>query len=344
MRVSRSRSCLVAALCALAVLGGAIAGCNGGTNSNDTAATANASTGGPIPDTCTPPGAAPEGFSCLSDAPGVGTVLFDRQLDGHAPAAGDNCSLVPTEGTVERPLGDSGRYYRLHVPEGLSGTVPLLIDLHGGLETAGFAESQTGWSASADERKFIVAYPQAENNYWDAARDSADVEFIRQVVADVATAYCVDPLRIYVDGFSNGALMSQRMACDAADLFAATASLAGTLPTQPFPLAPSAPAGSPCEPSRPIGVAMIGGDFDPFMLTPNDEQSRDFWLAHNGCSGAPVTATDDYGRQDLYTACAGSVQVLWRVLANTTHGWPTDAAGDDLRMRVWNFLAAHNRS
>jgi len=257
-------------------------------------------------------------------------------------SAQTSCSVAPTtglgsfNGTVAvKPLGYTGRWYSLHVPAGITpgSRVPLLIDLHGAGETEDMAEYQTGWSAYADQQKFIVAYGQANANFWGAYQaNSSDVQYLRDVADDIAATYCVDPQRIYIEGFSNGGVMAQRAACDGADKFAAVHSHAGATPTM---------LGAACTPSRAIGVGMTAGDQDDTQSTPYDEEARDMWVALDGCSTTPTHSSDAYGSNDRYTGCSGGVQVWWRILTGKNHEWPTGAEGEDLHSRIWNFLMSH---
>jgi len=48
---------------------------------------------------------------------------------------------------------------------------------------------------------------------------TADVEFARDVVDYVTSRLTIDPARIYAMGFSNGAWMTYRLACEASDVF-----------------------------------------------------------------------------------------------------------------------------
>ena len=60
-----------------------------------------------------------------------------------------------------------------------------------------------------------------------------DVEFTRQALKIIQSAVNVDPSRIYTSGWSNGGYMSERLACEAGELFAgvcADASAVGILP------------------------------------------------------------------------------------------------------------------
>lgn len=255
-----------------------------------------------------------------------------------APAAGaaePGCTLTSTGGTVTKSLGD--RTYRVNVPAGLSGAqVPLLLSLHGFGSTASQVETFTGWTPFAAAKKFIVAYPQGRPSEYGGAWDpyssnSADVTFLRNVVADISSTSCVDPQRVHVDGWSNGAVMSQRMACAAADVFASSSSYGGGTPTL-------AGFATPCAPSRPISVALFAGQWD--FTYAGLEQNAGEWRTVDACGATPVHTTDAYGSTDTY-ACAAGTQVVARVVNFTSHNWPSGAQGEDQRNRMWAFFTAN---
>jgi polyhydroxybutyrate depolymerase len=246
-------------------------------------------------------------------------------------AASTACSLASTNGTVTRFV--AGRPYLLHAPAGLSGpAVPLLLSMHPLTFTASQQESSTGWSGFADSNNFIVAYPQGIWNAWNYSAGSYDVTYLRNVVSDIHGTWCVDSKRIFSDGWSAGAVMSMRLACDAADVFAASVEWAGESPTM---------NNQPCNPSRPMPVGLFHGDADNIAPISADQANRDEWIARNHCSTTPAHATDPYGTTDTYTGCSAGVAVLWRVLAGQDHFWPTGAKAADQRNRMWSFLTAY---
>jgi polyhydroxybutyrate depolymerase len=258
-------------------------------------------------------------------------------LPAGAGAAQAGCTLTPTAGTVTRALGD--RTYLVDVPAGLSAAeVPLLLSLHGFGSTGAQDEYFTGWTPFAAAHGFIVAYPQARPSQygggWDPYTEgSADVAFLRDVVADISTTWCVDPRRVHVDGWSNGAVMSQRMACSAPDVFASATSYGGGTPTL-------SGFAAPCSPSRPISVGLFAGQFD--FTYAGLAQNTSEWRAVDGCAAGPAHTTDAYGSTDTY-ACAGGSSVLSRVVNATSHNWPSGAQGEDQRNRMWAFLTANPR-
>ena len=251
-----------------------------------------------------------------------------------AAAAEPGCTLTSTGGTVTRTLGD--RTYLLHVPAGLTGPeVPLLLSLHGAGSSGSQDEQFTGWSGFARSRGFIVAYPNARDStgrLWDPyAAGSADVAFLRDVVRDISARWCVNPRRVHADGWSNGAVMSQRAACDAADLFASVTSYAGGTPTLNGTAAP-------CRPSRPISVGLIAGMLDPVYAGLAANASE--WRRYDACSSAAARTTDTYGTTDTWS-CAAGTRVFARGLFASSHEWPYGAAGADQRNRMWAFFEAN---
>jgi polyhydroxybutyrate depolymerase len=213
--------------------------------------------------------------------------------------------------------------------------VPLLLSLHGANGNGYVDEHHTGWSQFADTNNFIVAYPDAPgypSGTWDPySLGSPDVAFVLQVLADISANWCVDPHLVYVDGWSTGAIMSQRVACDAADVFAAATSFVGLSPTAPS-------SAAPCQPARPISVGLIVGQQDSTDVGLAKNATE--WERYGSCSQLPTHESDGYGFSDTYS-CAAGTQFLARVVSNTAHYWPEGAQGEDQRNRIWAFFQSH---
>lgn len=120
---------------------------------------------------------------------------------------------------------------------------------------------------------------------------------MRLVVDEARRQLCIDPRRIYATGMSNGGLMSQRLACEAADLFAAVAPVAGPL------ILPE----DQCKPARPISVMAVAGSNDtllgytdggylplisaPGTVVPSAPDSSAGWARRDACSSGPTSPT-----------------------------------------------------
>ena len=84
---------------------------------------------------------------------------------------------------------------------------------------------------------------------WTSCHD--DVGFLRALLQSVSSRYTVGSDSVFVAGFSNGAMMSNRIACEASELFAAAALIGGRL--EP---------GFECTPTRKIPLLQINGGQD----------------------------------------------------------------------------------
>ena len=84
---------------------------------------------------------------------------------------------------------------------------------------------------------------------WASCND--DIGFLKELVAEVTAELAVDADSVFVSGFSNGAMMSQRIACEASELFAAAALVGGRV--EP---------GFECTPTRQLPLLQINGGED----------------------------------------------------------------------------------
>jgi len=247
-------------------------------------------------------------------------------LGGARPpgVAGRGCanpSLAPgiEAKRISFEFGGRTRSYFLHVPAGVSTSQPnkLVLNFHGlnsgPLEQLAF----TGFNVTADGQGFLVAYPEAMDASWNGGdccppaseRNIDDVGFARAVVQDISSQICVDADRVYAAGFSNGGIFTHRLACEASDVFAATASVAGGLFL----------AG--CAPSRAVPVLSIHGTSDDLVAFSIAESSTRSWRQLNGCSQSSATE----GRCSFHDDCRESSEVGLCTLPDVDHCWPGQA-------------------
>lgn len=128
------------------------------------------------------------------------------------------------------------RDYAVYVPQALLDPVPLVIALHPAGTTGAQMALITRFNELADASGVIVAYPEGPGGYWDYGaglpaweaipdvRD--DPGFIAAMIEEIDRAWTLDRSRIYAVGYSNGARMAYRLACElplaAAAMVAAT--------------------------------------------------------------------------------------------------------------------------
>jgi polyhydroxybutyrate depolymerase len=247
--------------------------------------------------------------------------------------------------------------------------------LHGGGGAGGSMEwlTREGFNRIADRDGVIIAYPDGIKHHWNDGRfdphaksgDEAvdDIGFLRALPREISNEFSIDPKRVYATGISNGGLMSYRLACDAADVFAAVAPVAANM---------SEALGARCKPSRPISLAIFNGVDDPIMpwkggpikvlwfdrgivLSTAATQAR--WLELDQCApphpdGTLINAVPNDGTTILkHTAqCAAKTEVVLYEIQGGGHTWPggepylgkrlvgTVSQEIDANQAIWQFL------
>ena len=114
--------------------------------------------------------------------------------------------------------------------------------LHGTMQTASNIRPFAGYSfdSYAVDGRVVVIYPDAVHRDWNGARkavmlrtstkDVDDVGFSRAVIEHAITAEGVDPMRVYVAGFSLGGQMTLRLIHEIPELLAGAAVLSANMP------------------------------------------------------------------------------------------------------------------
>ncbi len=152
--------------------------------------------------------------------------------------------------------GDSGGYIQ-ELPSRYSGrsALPVLVDLHGYGVSAADMVKITRLGTAGNRDGFITITPQVARHlpYWKTGFKSKDVAFLRGVISRVESSLCVDQNRLFVTGYSNGAIMASVLACVDAAQVAAIAPVSGI----------ANPAD--CNPSRQVSVVAFHGTSDPVV-------------------------------------------------------------------------------
>jgi polyhydroxybutyrate depolymerase len=119
------------------------------------------------------------------------------------------------------------------------------------------------------------------------------VGFLRQLVAWLIGHGVADPAQVYLAGMSNGGMMTFRMLCEAAELFAGAGTIIANMP---------AGIGDGCRPKKPLPIVMLNGTADPLVpyggggvgfagrrgIVWSAERTAAFLAEVNGCDG-PAT-------------------------------------------------------
>jgi predicted esterase len=155
------------------------------------------------------------GAAChASDAPQV-------SADGRIPArpSAGPAKSQPAAGIRALGLG-SGRDAIVQMPARMqAATVPLLVLLHGAGGSGAGILKRLG--SAADSAGLAVLAPDSRDGTWDAIRGTfgADVTFVNRALERVFETVPVDPARVTIGGFSDGATYALSLGLINGDLF-----------------------------------------------------------------------------------------------------------------------------
>lgn len=276
-----------------------------------------------------PAGAGSQGGASEGGAQQGGGITNGGSGEGGAPATCSGKTLGAGDTDFTLAFDGSDREFRVHAPPGYDPTAatPIVLVLHGYTETNDAIETISQMTPEADDRGYIVVYPQGLSTSWNAGSCCGssqqlgvdDVGFINAMLDQIEADYCVDTKRVFSSGFSNGAMLSHRLACESADRIAAIGPVSG-------------PIGVPtCTPSRPVPVQHFHGTSDfvvPFnggglggFISAADSTAG--WVERNGCDPTP-TVTFDMGDAtcETYSTCTAGADVVLCTLTGGGHQWP----------------------
>jgi polyhydroxybutyrate depolymerase len=274
------------------------------------------------------------------------------------------------------------RTYRVHIPEGYDGTeVPLVVAIHGAFSGAGAFARQSGFSAIADQEGFVVVYPNGIGlfgllRHWNSGHCCGkalktgidDVGFVSTVIDEVTRELRIDPTRVYVVGYSNGGMLTHRIASEGRFPVAAAAAVAATIGGQ-------ASADDPewviPRPTAPVPILLIHGRADehvPYeggrgrgsrgeINTISLSRSVAVWVENNGCVPEPTSTSYLEGRvtREVWGECTNGASVALETIEKWGHNWPgpffiEKTRGDDSLKGfsaaevVWDFFKQHRYS
>lgn len=283
------------------------------------------------------------------------TAIASPTAGAGVPTAAATTTLPSNELVAARP------YRLVEPPEDGGNAAPLIVVLHGygqGIDSDAFHLDPLAKTEGA-----LVVHPPGTpdvlgRRFWNAtdaccdffAQGVDDVGYLRAVIDDVSAHHAVDPRRVYVVGYSNGAFMAQRLACELSDRVAAVVAISGVNFADP----------AACQPTDRVSVLQVHGDADPVVQYlgghfgtdgapyPPVVASIEGWRDRNGCEATPEVeeSTLDLAPRlagaetsmTRYEGCApGGAAELW-----TVHGGSHDITfSAEFAREVWNFLAGH---
>src|SRR5947209_8157404 len=205
---------------------------------------------------------------------------------------------------------DGVRPYQLFIPSGYRDqALPLIVMLHGCLQSPAELAASTRMNALAEAHTFLVAYPEQttranRSRCWnwyrraDQARDAGEPALIAGITRQVMGLVRVDPRRMYIVGISAGGAMAAIMAATYPDLYAAVgihsgvpygaaenlfAGLAAMRRGRPGRAVPPADPAAPGDrTARRVPLILFHGDHDRTVHPANAEELVRQWRAAAG--------------------------------------------------------------
>lgn len=310
---------------------------------------------------------------------GVSLSLFGAVLgSGCRHVAAEDCRQNHPSGPGEYACTVQGfrdRDFLLRLPPTYDGVrrLPVIVAMHGAAGSkegfnsltcpGGDTTQPSCLSRVADAAGFIVVYPDgtrissltAASRTWNsggggprelrcehACKDGVDdVAYFGALLGELSAVIPYDEKRLYLTGFSNGAAMSHRLACEVPERIAAIAPVAG---------ANLFAGAAVCNPRRATPILHIHGDADPCwpylgglgQCAADQMNSGAYvsvdetivgatlgggtvqvgWVSRLGCNPAGTTTSLASHPRDTYTACRDGATVSRVRVIGAGHTWP----------------------
>ncbi|MDR3415773.1 MAG: hypothetical protein P4L83_06265 [Nevskia sp.] len=300
-------------------------------------------------------------LAVLALAAGMGSVVAPVSAADIEPPPGQwRAGDIPATGGapggfdyigIKGVTGQHGltREYKVHIPKSYQRGVPtpLVFCLPGFLENTSMfcvrgtntspysGNGTSGGLVDQSERNgFILVMAQGYQDSWNGGvccgsassleLNLDDVALIRAILAEVKQHLDVDASRVYAVGFSNGAFMADRLACEASDMIAAIVEGSGGIRTLPM---------SDCKPKHHVPVLGTHGQGgrDYFVRYSTDQASMAQFASAQGCAATTVPAVSPASVGDgthsgdvtcvTYASCPSDTEVTFCSVQDGGHCW-----------------------
>ena len=256
------------------------------------------------------------------------------------------------------------RQYRIHIPENLPLSAPLVIVMHGYTSSAEVIEGYSGMNDIADENGFVVAYPQGTKDGWGnhffhvgydfhQSTEVDDFGYIHALISYLQESLQLSQSNVFAMGMSNGGDMSYMLACQS-DVIRAIAPVAGCMMKTIY---------DNCQPSRPIPVLEIHGTLDDVTLVDGDltnehgwgaymplQDTIVFWSEHNQLDEIDTQNIEDLNDSDdstvvyhRYFSQNDTTEVWFYEVIGGGHDWPGAFGNQDIdaSQLSWQFFSKY---
>jgi len=266
------------------------------------------------------------------------------------------------------------RKYYVHLPTDYdeSESIPLVILLQGGEQSTMNFSERCKANDKADEEGFIAVYPVAlgftdDKRTWNMGfgfrlayyLNIDDVGFINKLIETMQQKYNIDSDRIYVAGYSNGAMLAYHLACELPPgIVAAYAIQAGAIGGHIVNFEDWINT----KPGHPVSLVIFHGlkdyvvpyyggwdAWDSVYYLPVSD-AVDFWVENNNCKPEPITEVSESKEIIIhkYTEGEDNSEVILYTVKYGLHGW----FGEEWMVRdpikeistndeMWEFFESH---
>jgi polyhydroxybutyrate depolymerase len=212
-------------------------------------------------------------------------------------------------------VGGLDREYRIVIPDSTRGRkdLPLLLALHGALDTTDEMAADTGLDQLAATHGFLLVYLQGRNNNWppnippeNPDHITPDLAFFDAICDAMVAQYAADRSRIYVVGVSQGGGMCNLLVATRSERIAAAVCNCGWMP-KPLDV-------TPLRTPHKTPILFLVGSLDEQVPPRIVKQAHDVFAK----AGHPVEI---------------------KILEGVGHGW---AKGSGINELIWQFLSDKN--
>lgn len=259
-------------------------------------------------------------------------------------------------------VGGQQRTYRLYRPSSVEPhkPAPLVLILHGNGSTGDDMAQTSEFDNNADADGFIAVYPDGIERSWNGGfccepaptLGVDDISFLNALIPHLEQQYTVDPRRVFITGFSSGAIMAYRYACQGSIAVAAIAPVAGTMLLD-----------EDCQPRQTTSLLAINGTADgevPYQgghllrgasandqIVPSAPSVLGRWVQLDSCQSAATSTTNGPVTVAQWSGCRSSAAIELLTIAGAGHTWyapgfgPADGAIDASKVIADFFARIH---
>lgn len=247
---------------------------------------------------------------------------------GSTPIGTDGCGQASSDATETWvaqtvDVGGTTREWFVWLPAGYDPDTPypVVYQFHG---CSGSVNKENNNPPVQDQsgNAAIHIRGRAVDNCWDNSPNGSDVAFFDALVATVEATWCADEDRRFATGYSSGAFMTHRLACDRGDVLRGVASIAGGL------------GGNNCNGK--VAALMIHDLNDSMVGIDTSEAARTRHLENNGCDENAATTPTAHAPCEAYAGCDAGYPVVWCQTSGQDHSRQDGLAAP----AFWDFLAA----